>query len=107
MIGGSACHDIDLTDVFDFFLGKPHIAQIDHTIMQNRIQRICYSFRLFMDLFDHKMLKSCFFCCFRIPFNDFRLFFHLIAIQIKERNLSFSDTGHLQVTDIVNISCIF
>ena len=60
-----------------------------------------------MNFFYHEMFKSRFLRRFCIPFNCFRLFLDLITIQIVERDLPFSDTSHLQISNIINISGIF
>ena len=60
-----------------------------------------------MDLFHHKMLKTSFFSCFCIPVNSFHFFLDLFSVQIVEGNFLFADLCHLQVANIVYISCIF
>ena len=106
MIGRSTCHNINLADIADIFICETYFFQIDPAIFQNRIQSICYCLGLFMDLFDHKMFKAGFFCCFCIPVYHFHLFLDLFSIKIIECDLSFTDTCHFQIANIINISCI-
>lgn len=58
-------------------------------------------------LFHHKVFKSCFFCCFSIPLNFCCLLFNLIPIKVKEMSFSRCQSGKFQITNVINISCIF
>ena len=60
-----------------------------------------------MDLLDHEMFVSCFFCCLGIPFNDFHFLLDLIAVQIVEGDLSLFHTCHFHVADVINVPGIF
>ena len=60
-----------------------------------------------MDLFHHEMLKSSLFRCFCIPLDRLQLFLNLVSVQIIKCNLSFSYAGHLKISDVIHISCIF
>ena len=107
MISRTAGNDIDLADVLDFLITEPNLLQIDLIIFYYRIQSICNSLRLLMDLFHHEMFKPCLLSSLCIPLNDLRLFLDLLTIQIIESDLTLSHTGHLKITDIINSSCIF
>ena len=60
-----------------------------------------------MDLFHHKMFKSRFFCSLSIPLNFCCLLFNLISVKIKKMSFSRRQSGKFQITNIINISCIF
>ena len=60
-----------------------------------------------MDLFHHEMLVTALFRCFRIPLNMFFLFLDFFPVQIVKGDLAFADTGHLQISDIIHVSCVF
>ena len=107
MICRTTCNNVDLINVLNVFVCKSDFRKIDLTFFYNRIQSILNCFWLLMDLFHHEMLEAGLFCCFCIPLNRFHLFLDLFAIQIVECNLALADTSHLQVADIIYISCIF
>ncbi len=60
-----------------------------------------------MDFLHHKMLKAGLFGCLGIPFDFRQLLFDRLLVHIVERNLALSQTCHLQVTDIINLTGIF
>ena len=107
MISRSAGNDIYLADLLNFFIGKSYLRKINLSVFNYGIQGISDCFWLLMDFFHHEMLETCFFGCLCIPINCLHFFLDFFAVQIVESDLTFADTGHLQVADIIHISCIF
>ena len=107
MVSGTAGNDIHLADLLNFFVGKSDFRKIDLSVFEYGIKCISDCFWLLMDFFHHEMLESGFFGCFCIPFDRLHFFLDFFAIKIVESDLTLADASHLQVADIVNISCVF
>ena len=107
MICRTTCDNINLVNVLNIFICKSDFRKIDLSVFHNRTQSVLNCFRLLVDLFHHEMLETGFFCCFCIPLDCFHLFLDFFAIQVIECDLTFTNAGHLQVADIIYISCIF
>ena len=60
-----------------------------------------------MDFLHHEVLISTLFCCLSIPVNSCKFFLDFITIKIIECSLATFKACHLQVPDIIYISCIF
>ena len=106
MVSRAAGHDINLADAADPIIIQTDLRQIQPALPDNRVQCICNCFRLLMDLLHHEMLKTGFLRCLRIPLDDLRLLLDLLTIQIVESDLTRFHTCQLQISDIINISCI-
>ena len=106
MVSRAAGHDINLADAADPLIIQTDLCQIQLVLPDNGIQCICDCFRLLMDLLHHEMLKTGFLRCLCIPLNDLRLLLDLLAIQIVKSDLTRFYTCQLQISDIINISCI-
>ena len=107
MICRTTCDNINLVNVLNIFICKSDFRKIDLSVFHNRTQSVLNCFRLLVDLFHHEMLETGFFCCFCIPLDCFHLFLDFFTIQVIECDLTFTNAGHLQVSDIIYISCIF
>ena len=103
----TACHNINLFKSPNLIICDFKTRQINWTIFNYRVQCIFNSFRLFMDLLHHEMLKTALFCCFCIPLNLCSLLFNLITIQIIKMCFTRSQLCKLKITDIIYISRIF
>ena len=64
MVRRAAGYNIDLADFADILFCKTYFCKINVIVFEYRIQSIMDCFRLFMNLFHHKVLKSGFLCCF-------------------------------------------
>ena len=107
MVCRSTGHNINLADIPDRFFIHSHTGKVNLSIFYNRIDGIGNRFRLLVDFFHHKVLISSLFSSFCIPINLLWFFFNFFAIQIVKGDLSPFHMSHLQISNIINISCIF
>ena len=98
---------IDLLIFVQILITDLHLLKIDPAVFYNGIECIPDSFWLLMDLFHHKMLKSCLLCSLCIPFDLGCLLLNLITIQIIKMRFSWCQFRKLQIADIVYISGVF
>ena len=75
MICGTACHDVNLVPLLHLFFTQFKVKL--HFVTMNTACNgfLEYSW-LFKDFFQHEMLISIFFCCFRIPLDGVNFFFN-------------------------------
>ena len=106
MICRTTCNNINLVNVLNIFICKSDFRKIDLSVFHNRTQSVLNCFRLLMDLLHHEMLKTGFLRRLCIPLNDLRLLLDLLTIQIVKSDLTRFYTCQLQISDIINISCI-
>ncbi len=107
MIGRSTGDDADLTDLFHILIREAHIRQIRPAILDHGMESVRNSFRLLMDLFDHKMLKTRFFRGFGIPLDLRQLLLDLIAVQIVKSDFPLLEPSDLHVPDVIDIPRVF
>ena len=108
MVSRSAGCDVYLRYLADVFVCKSGLIESDLAIRTHRgVYRVTYSLRLLMDLFDHKVLIAAFFGCFSVPVYPGQQHFGLVSVQVVELHIPGNDLCHLQVSDVINVSCIF
>ena len=53
------------------------------------------------------MLEAAPFGCFGVPLNLRQLLLHFFPVQVVEGDAALVQTGHLQISDVINLACIF
>ena len=103
----TAGYYIDLLIFVQILITDLHLLKINPAVFYNGIERIPDSFWLLMDLFHHKMLKSCLLCSLCIPFDLGCLLLNLITIQIVKGDRTICHTCHFQIANIIDSTCVF
>ena len=107
MIRRSAAENVDIVELFKFFIGKTHLGKIDLTVFYGVTDRIFHDLGLLVYLFHHKMLVAAFFGSFGIPgYFDQRLL-DKFPVGIKKLCPAFGQMRYFTVAYIVDVTRIF
>ena len=106
VISGTAGNNVNSLKRSQLLIGKACLRQIHMSVFHISTNSILNCLRLLMDLFEHKVLISAFFCCCRIPLDLHNILLDLLAVDIIEMDLITGKLCNLKIANIINSSCL-
>ncbi|MNR00777.1 hypothetical protein D3C85_1165610 [compost metagenome] len=109
MVSRSAGYDVDVLNLFDTLFRQIQVLQhyLTAGLVNTSTDCITVSFRLFMDFFQHEMIKSVLFCCNSIPIDMNHFPRNKVPLNSHQFDRIFCQNGHFTIVKDIYVSCIF